>query len=319
MARARATLTLQSIGYSGMRIGNRFAINIATSLGGDAFTDTKTIENGATPPYTDTVAEGVFEVPPDGVVQVDVAAIETDEPIPDPGSGSGEIAFTVGATTSRFVKVRVNGQGGDRGKTADLRFGFVLMADASPERFTALCALLKSLLARFGGGAQADRLRTELLRIAWHETELGTRKKQSGGPARGIYQMQANGAHDALAAMRTADPAAYAEFARLGGFASTAALDDAVRKLQGASFGSNAIGNALARSDECATLAAIAALRSAFGSLPAESDVQGAADFWETNWRRVASETLKTEFAKNAQALDRIRAAIPASECGLGK
>jgi hypothetical protein len=221
--------------------------------------------------------------------------------------------------------VEVKGKGGrDEKRTGKLHIGFLLVADASPQRIADLCRELSPAVARYGG-AVADRLKTMLLRIAWHESqELRVRAQANGGPARGAFQMQADGAVAALTRMGAdTNIDAYTEFASRGGFADQLALDEAVAALaervrQGdVSFGDSPIGEVLERMDYCAALAAIYALRPYESSLPDVAEISKAADFWAKYWRRKSTSAAKTLFRHEAEKLDRIRRQLPDGDCGL--
>ena len=330
MPRMYVELLLDSVGYSGDNIGSGFDFAISSpSLTRDPVVIPKEVPFD---PKSPTIFKNKVKVVdrvvalPDGPssLQVKVKVVEKDE-IPDEGSGSGEVKVLPEGTGNGFVGVEVKGKGGrDEKKTGRLRIGFLLVADGSPERIAKVCGMITPVVDRYGGAVK-DRLQAVLLRIAWHESKrLQVRTQENGGPARGVFQMQADGAVSALTRMGAdTDIAAYSDFASTGGFPDLITLDDTVAALaervkQGmVSFGDNPIGAALERSDRCAALAAIYALRPYEASLPAVTNIAATAEFWAKNWRRKSTAAANKLFRDEAERLDRIRRQLPLSDCGL--
>jgi hypothetical protein len=328
MPRMNVQLLLDSVGYSVDNIGCDFDFTISSpTLTKEPVVISKIVHfntKKATDfrPQIPVVVDRVVALPSgESTLQVGVKVVEKDEII-DKGSGSGSVKVKPEGTGSGIVKVDVIGKGGsDEGKTGKLNIGFLLVADNSPGRIAELCKVLQAVVGRYGASV-AEQLRTCLLRIAWHEGgELRVRAQSNGGPARGVFQMQADGAVAALIAMANdPDDAAYRDFAATGGFADRAALDKSLADLRaagGTGFGTNAIGGALERSDRCATLAAIYYLRPHFATLPAVSDLAKAAEYWGKYWRRKSTTSANKLFVKESEKLDRIRRQLPLAECGL--
>lgn len=316
MPRSDVVLSLTSIGYSDQSIGQEFSFKIVPTPGGKPVEFGKRLVNGKTAKFKRplVILDRVVDT---AAIALAVEAMEGREKEGESGSGKGSVDL---AKKSGFVDVYVVGKGArDEGKKARLQLGFNAVVSDGPERIARLCAELRAVVARFGLGAQPDALRLALLRIAWHESGgLTTTVQQNSGPARGLYQMQRPAAISALDAMRP--DLAYNEFAAAGGFRAAINLDfaiDDLRKVKGPGFGGNPVGDALAKSPRCATLAAIWYLRNALDRLPAPGDLPAAAEFWEDEWHRVQSAGKKEEFMRNVEYLEKLRAQLPERECGL--
>ncbi|HEU4880618.1 MAG TPA: hypothetical protein VFT45_00195 [Longimicrobium sp.] len=323
MPRQNLTLLLDSVGYGGANVGPNFSFFISSpKLTDKPIEVPKTVSHNPKKPTIFKekvkVVDKVVDLPVGTTtLALRVKVVEKDK-VKDEGEGGGEVKVQPDGTGNGFVDVKVKGAGPTEDKkTGQLHIGFLLTADSSPELIAALCRILRSVTGTYAAGVN-EPLRACLLRIAWHESGALRLREQTGGPARGLYMMQANGAVDALTRM-SADAAAFADFAAEGKFAGTADLEQALQELRkagGVSFGGNRIGAALQSSDRCATLAAVYRLLPHFDGLPGIADIGATTTFWATHWRGKSTDAGNKSFTAAANQLERIRSQLPKSDCG---
>lgn len=323
MPRQNLTLLLDSVGYGGDNVGPNFSFFISSPTLTDKPVEVpKTVSHNPDEPTIFKkkvkVVDKVVDLPAGTTtLALRVKVVEKDD-IKDEGEGRGEVKVQSEGTGNGFVNVMVKGAGPtEKNKTGQLHIGFLLTSDSSPERIAALCKVIRSVVGTYAAAVD-EQLRACMLRIAWHESGALQLRAQTRGPARGLYMMQADGAVDALTRM-SGEAAAFADFAAEGKFADAADLGRALQELRdagGTSFGGSRIGTAIQTSDRCATLAAVYRLRAHFGQLPAAGSIDATTTFWATYWRGRSTDAGNKKFTADANALERIRAQLPKSDCG---